>query len=390
MSKRVFLIVLDSAGVGEAPDADLFDDVGCDTFGTCVRSGNLHVPTMTSLGLYNLDGTSFEDKKEGVIGSYAKIQEKSMGKDTTVGHWEIAGVVSPKPMPTYPNGFPEELVKGLEEISGRKVLCNAVYSGTEVLKDYGKEAVETDSLILYTSADSVFQIAAHESLVPIEELYDICAKSRAMLTGEHAVGRVIARPFIGEYPNFTRTTNRHDFSLTPPRETMLDVLGEAGKKVIGVGKIYDIFAGVGVQETTPNKGNDANMKRTFEIAKEDWEGLCFVNLVDFDMLYGHRNDIAGYTNALNAVDIQLKELMDMMKEDDILIVTADHGCDPGFKGTDHSREYIPCLMYGQHIKEGVNLGIRKSYADIAQTVCEYLDVPYPTGDGESFLDKIIK
>ena len=390
MSKRVFLIVLDSAGVGEAPDADLFDDVGCDTFGTCVRSGNLHVPTMTSLGLYNLDGTSFEDKKEGVIGSYAKIQEKSMGKDTTVGHWEIAGVVSPKPMPTYPNGFPEELVKGLEEISGRKVLCNAVYSGTEVLKDYGKEAVETDSLILYTSADSVFQIAAHESLVPIEELYDICAKSRAMLTGEHAVGRVIARPFIGEYPNFTRTTNRHDFSLTPPRETMLDVLGEAGKKVIGVGKIYDIFAGVGVQETTPNKGNDANMKRTFEIAKEDWEGLCFVNLVDFDMLYGHRNDIAGYTNALNAGDIQLKELMDMMKEDDMLIVTADHGCDPGFKGTDHSREYIPCLMYGQHIKEGVNLGIRKSYADIAQTVCEYLDVPYPTGDGESFLDKIIK
>jgi phosphopentomutase len=384
MSKRVFLIVLDSVGIGEAPDADRFDDVGCDTFGTCVKSGKLHVPNMSRLGIYNIDGTSFADKKEDVTGCYARMQEQSAGKDTTMGHWEISGVISPKPLPTYPNGFPKVLVDGLEELSGRPVLCNQAYSGTEVIRDYGKEAVESGGLILYTSADSVFQIAAHEDVVPVAELYEICRKARAMLCGEYAIGRVIARPFVGNYPDYERTVNRHDFSLEPPKKTVLDALKEAGLDTIGVGKIYDIFAGRGIGETYANQGNNINMEKTFEICEKAFHGLCFVNLVDFDMIYGHRNDIEGYVNALNEVDIQLGQLMDMMKEDDLLMITADHGCDPGFRGTDHSREYTPCLSYGKTLKQGVNLGQRNSFADIAQTIAEYLEVPYE-GDGESFL-----
>lgn len=389
MNKRIFLIVLDSAGVGEAPDADQFDDVGCDTFGTCVHSGNLHVPNMTKLGLYNIEGTSFEDDRSDVIGCYGKLQEQSAGKDTTVGHWEIAGVISHKAMPTYPNGFPKEVIEEFEKLSGRKVICNQVYSGTDVIRDYGKEQVETGALIVYTSADSVFQIAAHEDVVPLTELYDICRKARGMLQGEHGVGRVIARPFVGTYPNYERTVNRHDFSLEPPKDTMMDTLKAAGLDTIGVGKIYDIFAGKGVQETYANEGNQINMERTMELAKKDFHGLCFVNLVDFDMLYGHRNDIPGYVNALNEVDVQLGQLMEQMRPEDLLIVTADHGCDPGFKGTDHSREYIPCLCYGDGLKKGIDIGIRSTYADIAKTVMEYLGVPYE-GDGESFLSEIQK
>lgn len=386
MSKRVFLIVLDSAGIGEAPDAARFDDVGCDTMGTCVRSGKLNVPNMKKLGLYNIDGTSFCQKEEDIIGCYAKLQEKSAGKDTTVGHWEIAGVVSETAMPTYPNGFPKEVIDEFEKQTGRGTLCNLPYSGSVVIADYGKEHLETGKLIVYTSADSVFQIAAHEDLVPVEELYHYCHIARNILQGEHGVGRVIARPFTGEHP-FTRTVNRHDYSLEPPKQTVLDAIGEAGQEVIGVGKIYDIFAGRGVQTTYPNKGNDINMERTLEEMDKDFEGLCFVNLVDFDMLYGHRNDIEGYTNALNQFDEQLGVMMEKMKEDDLLIITADHGCDPGFKGTDHSREYVPCLCYGKTLKQGVNLGLRSSFADIAQTVAEYLEVPYQ-GDGESFLKDI--
>lgn len=387
MGKRVFLIVLDSAGVGEAPDADKFDDVGCDTFGTCVRSGKLHIPNMSSLGIFNLDGTSFREENDNIIGCYAKMQEQSAGKDTTVGHWEIAGVISEKAMPTYPNGFPQDVIEKFEKLTGRKALCNQVYSGTDVIRDYGKEQVETGGLIVYTSADSVFQIAAHEEVVPLEELYEDCRKAREMLRGEHGVGRVIARPFVGEYPDFTRTVNRHDFSLEPPKDTMLDALRKAGVHTIGVGKIYDIFAGRGVQETYPNKGNTKNMECTLGLLDKDFEGICFVNLVDFDMLYGHRNNIDGYVNALNEVDVQIGEMMGRMKEDDLLIITADHGCDPGFKGTDHSREFTPCLCYGKKLKHGVNLGIRSSFADIAQTIMEYLEVPYD-GDGESFLREI--
>ncbi|MGI6095671.1 MAG: phosphopentomutase [Lachnospiraceae bacterium] len=387
MGKRVFLIVLDSAGVGEAPDADRFDDVGSDTIGSCVKSGMLKVPNMKKLGLYHLDGTSFCSKEGEVTGCYGKLTEQSAGKDTTVGHWEIAGVVSRNAMPTYPNGFPKEVMDAFEQQTGRGTLCNRPYSGSEVIKDYGKEHLETGKLIVYTSADSVFQVAAHEDKVPVEELYRCCKIARNILQGEHGVGRVIARPFIGEYP-YTRTVNRHDFSLEPPRQTMLDALSSQGKAVIGVGKIHDIFAGRGLTETYPNKGNDQNMERMLLCMDQDFEGLCFVNLVDFDMMYGHRNDIEGYTRALNRFDEQLRFVLDKMRRDDLLIITADHGCDPGFKGTDHSREYVPCLCYGELLKKGVNLGVRSSFADIAKTVTEYLKVPY-AGDGESFLGQII-
>lgn len=305
-----------------------------------------------------------------------------------MGHWEIAGIVSEKPMPTYPHGFPEEIIGEFEQAAGRGVLCNQVYSGTEVIKDYGREHMETGKLIVYTSADSVFQIAAHEEIVPLEELYEDCRKARALLKGEHAVGRVIARPFAGEYPAFTRTVNRHDFSLTPPDETMLDAMKKAGYAVIGVGKINDIFAGQGLTETYPNEGNKKNMERTISFAERDFTGLCFVNLVDFDMLYGHRNDIDGYVRALNEVDVQLGQLMEKLQQEDILIITADHGCDPGFKGTDHSREYVPCLCFGHKVRPGVNLGIRSSYADIAASVSEYFSLNY-RGDGKSFLKNIL-
>lgn len=385
--KRVFLIVLDSYGIGEAPDADKFGDAGCDTFGTCERSGKLHIPNMEKLGIYSLDGISFGKKTDDLIGCYAKLREQSAGKDTTMGHWEIAGVVSPVAMPTYPDGFPEEILEAFERETGRGVLCNQVYSGTEALADYGKEHVETGKMIVYTSADSVFQVAAHEEIVPLEELYEDCRKMRAVLKGKHAVGRVIARPFVGEYPNYQRTVNRHDFSLEPPKETILDALCSSGLDTIGVGKIYDIFAGKGVQETYPNEGNFKNMERTIALLDKDFHGLCFVNLVDFDMLYGHRNDIEGYVNALNEVDMQIGQVMEKMQEEDILIITADHGCDPGFKGTDHSREYVPCLCFGKSLKQNVNLGIRGSFADIAKTIAEYLEISYD-GDGESFYKEI--
>ena len=387
MAKRVFLIVLDSVGVGEAPDAGLFDDVGCDTFGTCVRSGNLTAPNLERLGMFCLEGTSFQKKCEDVEGCYAKMREDSMGKDTTVGHWEIAGMISEKPLPTYPEGFPKEVIDAFSQAAGRGVLCNRPYSGTEVIKDYGREHERTGDLIVYTSADSVFQIAAHEEIVPLSELYEDCKKARLILQGEHGVGRVIARPFVGRYPDYQRTVNRHDFSLEPPKETILDALKAKDYSVIGVGKIYDIFAGKGLTKSYPNEGNRKNMERTLQIAEEDFEGLCFVNLVDFDMLYGHRNDIAGYVNALNEVDGQIGELMERMGPEDYLMITADHGCDPGFKGTDHSREFTPCLCWGQKLKKGVDLGIRGSFADIAQTIADIFALSYQ-GDGSSFFEKI--
>lgn len=387
MAKRVFLIVLDSVGVGEGPDAALFDDVGCDTFGTCVRSGDLRVPNLERLGIFSLKDTSFRKDCKDVVGCYAKMREDSKGKDTTVGHWEIAGMISEKPLPTYPHGFPKEILDAFSKETGRGVLCNRPYSGTEAIKDYGREHERTGSLIVYTSADSVFQIAAHEEVVPLEELYADCRKARAILTGEHGVGRVIARPFVGKYPDYQRTVNRHDFSLEPPHETILDALKANGYTVIGVGKIHDIFAGKGLTSSYPNEGNTKNMERTLALAGEDFQGLCFVNLVDFDMLYGHRNDIPGYVNALNEVDVQIGRLMERMGPEDYLMITADHGCDPGFKGTDHSREYTPCLCWGQDLKEGVDLGIRSSFADIAQTIADIFQLSY-RGDGSSFFDQI--
>ena len=389
MAKRVFLIILDSVGVGEAPDAAAFGDEGGDTFGTCARSGLLDVPVLRRLGVFNIGGTSFRDPAPDVCGCFGRLTERSHGKDTTMGHWELAGMISHEALPTYPEGFPPEIIAALEEQTGRKVLCNRPYSGTEVIKDYGREQAETGALIVYTSADSVLQIAAHTGVIPLEELYEDCRIARKIMCGKHGVGRIIARPFIGEWPDYERTTDRHDFSLQPPRETILDALKANGLASIGVGKINDIFAGKGLTRTTPNEGNFKNMEKTIAIADEDWEGLCFVNLVDFDMIYGHRRDIPAYTAALNEVDTQLGELMGHLREEDLLILSADHGCDPGFKGTDHTREFVPCLLAGAPLKAGTDIGTRGTFADVAQTIAEYFDLDY-RGDGTSFLKEILR
>lgn len=389
---RAFWIVLDSAGIGKGPDAQAFGDFGSDTFKRCFDSGNLSIPNMVRLGFYNIDGIDYGMPCDNPIGGYARLAEKSMGKDTTIGHWEMAGLISEKPFPVYPNGFPEEIIKEFEEKTGKKVLCNKPYSGTDVILDYGQEHVKTGDLIVYTSADSVFQIAAHEEVVPVKQLYEYCEIARKMLQGEHAVARVIARPFVGEYPEYTRTVRRHDFSLQPPKDTILDCMIKAGKKVIGVGKIYDIFAGKGISETYPNQGNEKNMEKVFEIMQTEFDGICYINLVDFDMTFGHRRDIDGYTNALNTFDVQLGQLLGMLKEDDCLFITADHGCDPGYKGTDHTRECVPLLYYGRDPKLLGNLGTRDTYADIAATIADMMNIDYQL-DGTSFrkndIDRIL-
>lgn len=387
--KRIFLIVLDSYGIGYEPDAAEFGDVGSNTLGTIAKSQFYDTPNMGGLGLFNIDGVCCGKKAERTKGAYGRMQEASKGKDTTIGHWEIAGVISPEPLPTYPEGFPEEILNAFTEATGRKVLCNKPYSGTDVIRDYGEEHMKTGDLIVYTSADSVFQIAAHEEIVPVEELYRYCEIARKILTGKHGVGRVIARPFIGVPGDFKRTTNRHDFSLVPPKATMLDMLMEAGYETRGIGKIYDIFAGAGISATQRIKDNVDGMEKTIAMLKEDFNGLCFVNLVDFDMLYGHRNDIDGYAKAATVFDEQLKIFMEQMREEDILMITADHGCDPGFPGTDHSREYTPFLAYGAKIKENVNLGTRMRFADIAATILELFGVENRT-DGISFKAQITK
>ena len=389
MGRRVFLIVLDSYGIGEAPDAERFGDVGCNTLRSITGSKEYDTPLMKKMGLFNIDGVDYMEGVPKALGAYARLTEQSAGKDTTIGHWEIAGVVSKNPLPTYPNGFPKKVLGKLSELTGRGVLCNKPYSGTDVIRDYGKQHMETGDLIVYTSADSVFQIAAHEDIVPTEELYRYCEMAREMLVGEHGVGRVIARPFIGEEGNFTRTPRRHDYSLTPPAPTMMDALIEGGFATYGVGKIYDIFAGKGIQNTVRIENNVDGMEKTFAYQKEDFTGLCFVNLVDFDMMYGHRNDIDGYAKAATVFDKQLHTFVENMKDEDILMITADHGCDPGFKGTDHSREYVPLLISGKYIKENVNLGTRDSFADIAATIQDIFGVKQLTA-GRSFKDEIMK
>ena len=383
--KRVFIIVLDSMGIGELPDAHLWHDEGSNTLGAIRNHPNFNCPNLTKLGLFNIEGVG-----GGIANpeaSFARMAEKSMGKDTTIGHWEIAGIISPKPLPTYPNGFPKEVIDEFERQTGRKTLCNKPYSGTEVIKDYGEEHIKTGALIVYTSADSVFQIAAHEDVVPVDELYEYCRIARRILQGEHGVGRVIARPFNGEYP-FTRTPRRHDFSLDPPAATMCDLIKKAGLASISVGKIFDIFAGRGLTESNPMKGNADGMRITLEKQKEDFCGLEFTNLVDFDMLYGHRNDVAGYAKAMTDFDVSLGTFMENMRDDDVLIITADHGCDPSTPSTDHSREYTPMLIYGKNIENGVDLGTRKSFADISATVLEYLGVDREGTCGESFLSLV--
>ena len=357
--------------------------LGSNTLKAISKSKYFNINTMRKMGIFNIDNIGFEVPEKNPTAAFCKLQEQSCGKDTTSGHWEIAGLIVDKPFPTYPNGFPEEIIREFSKRTGKEVLCNKPYSGTEVIKVYGEEHIKTGALIVYTSADSVFQIAAHEDIVPIKELYRYCEIARKILTGKNAVARVIARPFIGEYPNFTRTTNRHDFSLVPPKDTMLNYLQRANFDVISVGKINDIFAGSGITEATRTTGNINGMEVTMKMLEKEFTGLCFVNLVDFDMLYGHRNDVDGYARAITEFDRWLEGFIEKLKEDDLLIITADHGCDPSTPSTDHSREYIPILMYGKKV-EPRNLGIRKTYADIAKTVLDNFNIENEL-PGESFL-----
>lgn len=385
-NRRLFLIVLDSVGIGEAPDAVQFGDEGSNTVRAAVEAG-ADLPNLRHLGLFNIDGMDWTKPEVAPIGAFGRMREASMGKDTTIGHWEIAGVVSPKPLPTFPDGFPPEIIRNFEKLTGRKVICNKPYSGTQLLLDYGREHVETGALMVYTSADSVFQVAAHEDIVPIEELYHDCELAREMLTGDYAVGRVIARPFVGEYPNYTRTARRHDYSLQPPRATMLNNLEDAGYECIGVGKISDIFAGSGITQQIRTQNNTDGIAKTLDLMENDFEGICFVNLVDFDMVYGHRNDAPGYARALMEFDQALPKFMEQMGEDDLLIITADHGCDPSTPSTDHSREYTPMLAWSKKIRPGTNLSTRTTFADIGATVLEYFGLENRT-DGQSFLKEI--
>ena len=388
--KRIFLFVLDSFGIGAMPDAESFGDVGVNTLASCAASADLKIPNMIAAGLGNIQGVTCLPRAEAPTGAFARLTEKSMGKDTTIGHWEIAGIVSPNPLPTYPEGFPAEILDAFEKATGRGWLCNLPYSGTDVIRDYGEEQMKTGKWIVYTSADSVFQVAANEELIPLEELYDACHKARNILRGKHGVGRVIARPFVGNSAgNFKRTSNRHDYSLEPPRETLLDALKAAGLSSIGVGKIHDIFAGIGTTEHVYNTSNTNGMEHAIHYAQTDFEGLCFVNLVDFDMVYGHRRDIDGYARALSEFDAWLMGFMEKMGEEDLVMITADHGCDPGYTATtDHTREYVPLLMLGKGVKQ-VDLGTRGSFADIAATVAELLGVPFET-PGISFAKEILK
>ncbi|MBQ6094322.1 MAG: phosphopentomutase [Lachnospiraceae bacterium] len=383
--KRVFLIVLDSFGIGEEPDAPSFGDWDVNTLRSVAGSPFFRVPNLQRLGLFNIDGVTVGEKVDAPEAAIARLRERSMGKDTTIGHWEIAGLVSEKPLPTYPNGFPKEVLDEFSRQTGRGVLCNLPYSGTAVIQEYGKEHMETGSLIVYTSADSVFQIAAHEEIVPLEELYEDCRIARKILVGEHGVGRVIARPFVGpkEGP-FVRTAHRHDFSLLPPKATMLDHLKDAGKDVIAVGKIMDIFAGSGITEHVYTSGNEEGIERTLEYLDRDFEGLCFVNLVDYDMLYGHRRDVDGYAKALTYFDEKLPELLAKLGEEDVLMITADHGCDPAYlKTTDHTREYVPLLAYGPKVP-ALDFGTRETFADIAATVLSMLGVKGETAGKDLF------
>lgn len=386
---RVFLIVLDSFGIGGAADAKLFGDDNPNTLESCTTSEKFFVPNMSKLGLFNIDGVTCCTREKNPLGSFGRLVEASAGKDTTIGHWEIAGIVSERPLPTYPEGFPAELIDELEKNFGRKILCNKPYSGTQVIHDYGREHEATGALIVYTSADSVFQIAAHEKIIPVDELYNFCRTARKILRGVHGVGRVIARPFVGEYPNYERTPRRHDFSLEPPAETILDALSKNNFATIGVGKISDIFAARGITRSTGvNEDNADGMKKTLQLADENFRGLCFVNLVDFDMKFGHRRDVDGYAQALTDFDVALGKFLSKMRDDDLLMITADHGCDPSARGTDHTRENVPLLLCGKKIRAGVNLGTRKTFADIAATLAENFSVGFTTR-GESFLREIL-
>lgn len=388
--RRAFVIVLDGFGIGGAPDASDYGDEGSNTLATVSGLTEFNCPTLKSLGLFNIDGVKNDGNVDGVaapLADYARLLETSCGKDTTIGHWEIAGIITKNKFPVYPEGFPQKIIDEFERATGKKTLCNKPYSGTEVIKDYGRQSVNENALIVYTSADSVFQIAAHENCVPPEKLYEYCRIARGILNGENAVGRVIARPFAGEYP-FYRTERRHDFSLEPPKKTMLDLISEAGKEVISVGKIYDIFAARGITKKVESANNAQGMQAAIRLAKTPFNGLCFINLVDFDMLYGHRNDCAGYARALSEFDIYLAEFLPLLTKNDLLIITADHGCDPSTPSTDHSRECVPMLVFGKGIRGGINLGTRSGFCDISATILQFLGVNKGETQGESFLSEL--
>ena len=393
MSKRVFVIVLDSFGIGEAPDAAAWGDEGSNTLCACATSAEFVIPRLTKIGLCNIEGALVSPYAQVLApiaaptGAFARMQEASQGKDSTVGHWEMAGVVSPRPLPTYPEGFPPEVIEPFEQATGRKVICNKPYSGTDVIRDFGREHVETGALIVYTSADSVFQIAAHEDVVPPEELYKYCHIAREQLQGAHGVGRVIARPFEGEWP-YQRTSRRHDFSLEPTGTTMLDRLKEEGFDVLSVGKIFDLFAGRGTTDHILTSGNADGIEKTIAWMDRDFNGLCFTNLVDTDMIYGHRNDVDGYARAISYFDAQLPRMLEKLRADDLLMVTADHGCDPVTPSTDHSREYVPWLIAGPAVRGGADLGTLPTFADLAETVLDYLGAT-PLGTGTSRLKSIL-
>ncbi len=371
--KRVFLIVLDSLGIGYQPDAHRYGDEGANTLERVSHSEKLEIPNLISLGLGLVDGVGYLPKTDAPKASYARLREVSCGKDTTVGHFELMGIVSEKPFPTYPSGFPKSIISRFSELTGRGVLCNKPYSGTEVIRDYGAEHIKTGKLIVYTSADSVFQIAAHEDIVPPEELYRYCEIARELLVGEHGVGRVIARPFVGKAGEFTRTANRRDFSIKPPTESALDRIKGAGLDVIAVGKINDIFAGQGITESITTHSNAEGIAVTRELLSRDFSGLAFINLVDFDMLYGHRQDVDGYAAALSEFDRALGEFLPMLRDDDVLIITADHGCDPGDKSTDHTREYVPLLLVARGI-EPRSYGTRIGFFEVGDAILRILGV----------------
>ena len=386
--KRVFIIVLDSVGIGYAPDAADFGDLGADTMRRISASDKFNIPTLLSMGLGNIDGIDYLPKAENPTAAVARLRELSRGKDTTTGHWEMMGIVSERAMPTYPDGFPKEILDEFSRRTGRGVLCNKPYSGTDVIVDYGKAHCDSGDLIVYTSADSVFQIAAHEDVVPLETLYDYCRIAREILQGEHAVGRVIARPFTGTEGAYKRTENRHDYSLTPPSKTAMDVIGESGLDVISIGKIYDIFSGAGIKKSLPTHNNTEGMQTLLQVQKQDFNGLCFANLVDFDMLYGHRQDIDGYAAALTAFDSWLPQFVSGMRDDDVLMITADHGCDPGDNSTDHTREQVPLIIVGKDVKP-INLGTKIGFATLGRTAAELLGLQFDKGGAMSILEEIV-
>ena len=390
MINRIFWIVLDSLGIGHAPDAAAFGDEGSHTLKSAYSDPVCKLLNLQKMGLFNIEGADCGEAVAAPTAAFCRLTERSGGKDTTSGHWEMAGLVSETPFPTYPDGFPPEVIEEFCMKTGRGALCNKPYSGTEVIKDYGEEHLKTGNLIVYTSADSVFQIAAHEDVVPVETLYDYCQIARDILQGEHGVGRVIARPFVGTCAaDFTRTPRRHDFSLTPPSDTVLNLAESAGLDVISIGKIRDIFAGSGITSANPTTGNADGMDKTLQIADTDFHGICFTNLVDFDMLYGHRNDIHGYAAALEEFDAWLSQLLAKLKDGDLLLITGDHGCDPATESTDHSRERVPLLVYGNGVKPG-DFGTRACFADLGKTVADWLGLDGTTLSGESFKKEIMK